>query len=583
VSPPSEQLIATTRAWIAQDPDPNTRAELEALLESAADQGAELRERFSGPLVFGTAGLRGIVGAGETRMNRAVVRRATSGLATYLLEHVADAATKGVVIGYDGRRMSHELAHETAGVLLARGFAVHLSDGVCPTPIVAFAVKHLGCAAGVMVTASHNPPQYNGFKVYAQNAAQIIAPIDALIATGIDASGPAHEIALADLEAETTSGRLRSFGKALTENYLDAIAALVPKNGDRNFDVAYTPLHGVGAPWVEAAMKRAGFDSFHTVAEQREPDGAFPTVEFPNPEEPGAMDAVLALAEDKDAPLVLANDPDADRLAVAVRDPSGTYKMLTGNELGVLLGHFLLEKTENNDRSLVIASLVSSPLLGVIAADRGARYEETLTGFKWIANRAMALEAESGVSFLFGYEEALGYTVGTVVRDKDGISAAVVLTAIAAILRKEGRTLLDELERIARRYGLYASHQHSLRFSGSAGNAKMAAVMAGLRENPPDTIGGHAIMGLTDCQASTRRGHDGLTTPLSLPKSNVLIYDLEGGHRVIARPSGTEPKLKFYFDVREPLTENEALEHARTRADEHIAALKIDLLHRLDI
>ncbi len=569
-----EELVAAAEAWAAADPDATTRDELRALIAVASD---ELAERFAGPLAFGTAGLRGILGAGESRMNRAVVRRTSAGLARHLLERVPGAAQRGVVVGYDGRRQSDVFAEDTAAVLTAAGIRVHLSEGLCPTPIVAFAVRDLGAAAGVMVTASHNPPQYNGYKVYADNGAQIIPPTDLHIAEAIAAVGPAASIPVLALDDARERGLLHRFGADVDRRYLDAIVALCPREGrGRDLPIVYTPLHGVGHRLLRSAMQAAGFGAVHTVPEQAEPDGAFPTVAFPNPEEPGALDLSLALAERQRAAIILANDPDADRLAVAVRDESGHYQQLTGNELGALLGHYVLSQTRGDDR-LVIASLVSSPQLGVIARAQRVHYEETLTGFKWIANKAMEREAQ-GQRFVFGFEEALGYTVGTVVRDKDGISAALVLASLAAELHARGETLLDELARIAQRYGLYASGQRSLAFPGAAGPSRMAALMDGLRAGPPAAIGGAAVVGITDFDGGTRSA-GGAVTPIDFPRSDVLVFDLEGGHRVIARPSGTEPKMKIYFDVRAEW--DGTLAATKARAQAHIERLAGDFLASL--
>jgi len=574
---PTDALIAAAKAWVQQDPDPTCRTELEALIGA---RSSELNERFAGPLVFGTAGLRGIVGAGESRMNRAVVRRTSAGLAKYLLEHHPDASERGVVVGYDGRHLSDVFARDTAAVLCAAGITTHLSSTTCPTPAVAFAVTDLNAVAGVMVTASHNPPQYNGYKVYAANGAQIISPTDRLIAESIAAGRGASDVPVADLDNARERGLLRSFGDDIDRRYLDAIAALtLDDGGDRSLSMVYTPLHGVGHRLLRIAMEAAGFDNLHTVAEQAEPDGNFPTVAFPNPEEDGALDLALALAKEKDAALIIANDPDADRLAAAVRTAPGKYLQLTGNELGTLLGHHLIQRDAGTDK-LVIASLVSSPLLGVIARELGVAYAETLTGFKWIANKAMQLERDAGKRFVFGYEEALGYTVGTVVRDKDGISAAVVLASLAAELRTRGETLVDELFRIAQRFGLYASGQRSLGFSGADGPQRMAAMMASIRETPPEVIGDAAVIACTDVANGTRRDRSGDAQPIDLPESDVLVFDLDGGHRVIARPSGTEPKMKIYFDVRETLHEDDSLASAKSRANAHIDRLASDFLDR---
>ena len=566
------ELVAQAEAWLAQDPDPETRAELAALVRA---RSPELAERFAGPLEFGTAGLRGIIGAGETRMNRAVVRRTTAGLASYLLAE--GGAEGGVVVGYDGRRLSRELAEDTAGVLAAAGIRVHLSDKLCPTPLVAFAVRHLGAAAGVMVTASHNPPAYNGYKVYADNGAQIIPPLDQHIAAAIARAPAANEVPLLSLDEARERGLCTTVGQVLDRRYLDGVATLYrPSKHAGALRIAYTPLHGVGLHLCRRALAEAGFAHVAVVAAQAEPDGAFPTVAFPNPEEKGALDLGLELARATDAALLVANDPDADRLSISVRRAVGDYLALTGNELGILLGHYLLtggDPAGDTGERLVVASLVSSPALGAIARALGVRFEETLTGFKWIENRGMQLEAETGARFVFGYEEALGYAVGPLVRDKDGISAAVVLCTLAAELAAEGHTLLDELERIARRFGLYASSQRSVGFPGASGKAQMGALMARLRAAPPNSIAGLAVTALSDVKRGVRRAHDGSESPLTLPESDVLVFELAGGQRVIARPSGTEPKMKIYFDVREELAPGEPLAAAQARANALIGRL----------
>ncbi|WP_437790586.1 phospho-sugar mutase [Sorangium sp. So ce693] len=575
-------VLEPAERWLAHDPDPETQSELRRLIDAAraGEDGvrAELAERFAGPLEFGTAGIRGVLGAGESRMNRAVILRTTAGLARHLLEAIGDKArSAGVVIGYDGRRMSREFAEDTACALAAAGIPSHLSPIPCPTPIAAFAVGHLGAAAGVMVTASHNPPEYNGFKVYWDNGAQIIPPHDTSIATAIDASPPADQVPRMPLDEARRLGLVRDFPEALERDYLGAIRGLaVRSDGDRDLCIVYTPLHGVGDRLVHRALGEAGFTRVASVPEQAEPDGAFPTVAFPNPEEKGAMDLAFALAKQEGADLVLANDPDVDRLAVAVRRPDGEYEQLTGNQVGVLLGHYLLTegRAQGEDgRRLVLASCVSTPMLGVIAAALGVHYEETLTGFKWIANRAMDIERSTGARFVFGFEEALGYTVGPVVRDKDGISAAALVAELAAVRKAEGRTLLDELQAITRKYGLYMSGQRSYTLRGVDGLEKIAAIMAALRKSPPAAIGGVPVVAWRDFEARTRTTSDGLVEPLVLPPSNVLVYELDGGSRLIARPSGTEPKIKFYFDVREEVAADEPLGDAEARATARLDAL----------
>ncbi|RMG09409.1 MAG: phospho-sugar mutase [Planctomycetota bacterium] len=564
------ELRARAHEWLRHDPDPATRSELEDLLARGDEAQAELAERFAGPLRFGTAGLRGLLGAGIARMNRAVVLRTTYGLAQTLLARDPERARRrGVAVGYDGRRMSREFAEDAVGVLAAQGVPAHLVPSPCPTPLLAFAVTELGAAAGVMITASHNPPEYNGYKVYAANGAQIVPPLDEAIAAAIDAAPPADAIERAEADAARGAGRLVEHGEELERRYLEAVSACATfgPGGRRDLPLVYTPLHGVGERLVRRILEGAGFSDLATVAEQRDPDGDFPTVRFPNPEEPGALDLGLALARERDAALLLANDPDADRLAVAVRRGPGDYVVLTGNELGVLLGHALLTRGAfpgGADR-LVATTIVSSPQLGAIARSLGVRYEETLTGFKWIANLAIEQERAAGARFVFGYEEALGYTVGPTVRDKDGVGAALAVAELAAHLAAEGRTLLDALEDIAREYGLYASAQRSTVYPGTEGLRAMGAIMDGLRARPPATIAGARVIEVRDYLAGVG----------GLPRSNVLGFHLEGGDRIIARPSGTEPKIKFYFDVRLELGEEPyaaGKERARARIEELASA-----------
>jgi phosphomannomutase len=572
----SGDLRRKAEQWLADDPDPATREELRALLSAGDAAAADLADRFAGSLEFGTAGLRGVLGAGPNRMNRAVVLRTTHGLAQHLLRTVQGAAERGVVIGYDGRRLSRELADDTAHVLAAAGIRAHRFIHAVPTPVTAFAVKQLGAAAGVMVTASHNPPEYNGYKVYWENAAQIIPPTDSAIAALIEGAPVAREVDCMDEAEARAQGKLADLGEAIEVQYLDAVRELtVHTAGDRALRIVYTPLHGVGDALAREALARAGFTNVTSVPEQQKPDGAFPTVAFPNPEEKGAMDLAFALGRKLGADLVLANDPDADRLAVAVpvsgETPSG-FVQLTGNQVGVLLGHYLLTEGAARDMRLVIASVVSSPMLGVIARALGVRYEETLTGFKWIANRAMDLERE-GYRFVFGYEEALGYTVGNVVRDKDGISGAVLAAEIAAVLRARGRTLLDELEAIARTFGLFVSMQVNVTKKGATGAQEIAALMDRLRGASPMRIGDHDVESVCDYRAQTRTSKGGAVSPLTLPRSNVLAFELAGGSRIIARPSGTEPKVKFYFDVREAMTPGERIRDTNARAERTMKAL----------
>jgi phosphomannomutase len=568
------ELRALVERWMSDDPDPRTREELRSLLGATDPSATDLPDRFAGALEFGTAGLRGVLGAGPNRMNRAVVARTTWGLAEELLASVPGAAGRGVVVGGDARRMSRELSEDTAAILAAAGLKVLLFPGPVPTPLVGFTVKHTRAAAGVVVTASHNPPEYNGYKVYWENAAQIVPPVDARIAAAIARAPAAKDVVRPGLEELRSRGRVADAPASMERAYLDAVRALAvhPTEGDRTLRIVYTPMHGVGDSLARRALAEAGFADVTSVPEQREPDGAFPTVSFPNPEEKGAMDLAFSLAAKTGAQLVLANDPDADRLAVAV--PEGDrYRQLTGNQVGVLLGHYLLTEKPASRPRAVIASIVSTPLLGRIAATLGVRYEETLTGFKWIANRAMELERE-GVQVVFGFEEALGYCVGDAVRDKDGISAAVLAAEVAAVLRARGRTVQDELDAIARRWGVFTSTQVNVTRKGSSGAAELRAMMDRLRASPPARIADDEVVAVSDYDVPARRdARTGEARPLSLPRSNVLSFELASGSRVIARPSGTEPKAKFYFDVRQEVAAGEGVAEATARAEATVGRL----------
>jgi phosphomannomutase len=580
-------LFARARAHLDHDIDPEAQAELAALLAraEAGEREAllELEDRFSGPLTFGTAGLRGLLGAGENRMNRAVVVRATAGLVAWVLEQQPDARARGIVVGRDGRRLSEALQRDAAEVIAAAGIPVHFLPGTTPTPVTAFAVEHLGAAAGIMVTASHNPPAYNGYKVYWGNGAQIIPPHDAGIAARIDAAPGARSVPRLDLEEARSRGLVRD-ASAVEAEYLAAVGRLVfaPDAPVGDLSIAYSALHGVGERVFRKAMAARGFTRLVTVAEQAEPDGRFPTVAFPNPEEPGALDLVLALAKARGAELVLVNDPDADRLGAAVLDPArGEYVVLGGNDIGVLLAHHLLTATkgEGTER-LVMATLVSSRLLAQMARDLGVRYEETLTGFKWIANESLRLASSTGARFLFGYEEALGYTVRTVVRDKDGISAAMVLAELAAVEKAHGRTLLDRLDALRRRHGLFVGRQKSLTLPGRDGLERIAAAMAALRRDPPRELAGVPLARRWDLSDGAQVDAEGRVERDERWRGDVLVYELLGGGRVSVRPSGTEPKIKLYLEVAERPAEGEALAVAETRGKARLDALERDLLAR---
>jgi phosphomannomutase len=522
-----DELLAQAEAWRDDDPDPLTRSELSVVIESArgGDMAAvdDLRDRFSGLLEFGTAGLRGELGAGPHRMNQSVVIRAAAGLAAYLQ---GQGKQPSVVIGYDARHNSDVFARDTAAVVTAVGGSAMVLPHRLPTPVLAFAIRHLGCDAGVMVTASHNPPRDNGYKVYLGDGSQIVPPADAGIADAIVAIERTADVPLAE------DGWVTLDDEPLLA-YLDGVAAVPRPDTPRDLSIVHTPLHGVGRDVLVAALVKAGFAAPYVVVSQGDPDPDFPTVAFPNPEEPGAIDAALDAARARGADIVLANDPDADRCAVAVPDDSadGGWRMLRGDEVGVLLGAHLIERGVP-DGAVFANSIVSSRWLAALCADAGIRHEETLTGFKWIG-RVPGLH--------YGYEEALGYCVDPArVRDKDGVSAALLMAELAAGLKAAGRTLPDRLDELAARHGLYQSDQLSVRVDDLA---QIGAAMQHLREHSPSALGGSEVTQLDDLEHPTS----------GLPPTDGLRFLMADGSRVIVRPSGTEPKLKCYLEVIVPV------------------------------
>lgn len=547
--PDLAETVAAARAWVADDPDPTTRAELEAVLAAVetgdAAAAADLADRFSGMLEFGTAGLRGALGAGPNRMNRVVVRRAAAGLTAHLQESLGRRDVT-VVIGFDARHQSDAFARDTAGVVEAAGGRAMVLPRALPTPVLAFAVRYLGCDAGVMVTASHNPPQDNGYKVYLGDGSQIVPPADAQISAAIDRFPTAASVAIVDDGWET-------LGDDLVEAYVDAAARVVPDTAPREVSIVHTALHGVGDEVLRMAFAAAGFTDPAGVASQRRPDPEFPTVSFPNPEEPGAIDAALELARELSPDVVIANDPDADRCAVAVDDPvAGRWRMLRGDEVGALLGAEALAHRHGEPDAVVACSIVSSQLLGAMARAAGVRHEETLTGFKWIS-RVPGL--------IYGYEEALGYCVdpGTV-KDKDGITAALVVAAMTARLHAQGRTLLDVLDDLAREHGVHATDSFSVRV---ADLSLIPELMTRLRTQMPDTVAGQPISRTDDLS----RGDGGL------PPTEGRRWFLADGTRIIARPSGTEPKLKVYLEAVVPLADDD-LAQARASAARRLADVR---------
>jgi phosphomannomutase len=550
-------------AWLDADPDTLTRTELAGIrARGAADEAAAL---FAGRLEFGTAGLRGTLGPGPLRMNRLVVRQTTAGLADYLERTVPDAKSRGVVVAHDARRMSPEFAAETVGVLAARGFRVFAFDGITATPVCAWAVLDRGAAAGIMVTASHNPPEYNGYKVYWGNGAQIIPPHDEGIARAIALVEKSGAIELAD--ARAVAVHKTTLTTHDETRYLDAVVArrISASRQESSLRVAYSAMHGVGAHLALPLLRRAGYAAVASVASQEAPDGEFPTVRFPNPEEPGAIDLLLDLAASSGAQVAVANDPDADRVAVAVPARDEGWLTLTGDQVGALLGSHVL--SHGTVPCTVATTIVSSRLLSRIAAAHGAEFVETLTGFKWIANAAIDRERD-GIPFAFGYEEAIGYTVGPLVRDKDGIGSLLAIVDMADALARQGRTLLDELDALYRVHGVFATRQVSLKV-----NAAAESPGARLRRSPPTEIGGSAVERHIDLLAGIETGTPPGSKRLTLPSSDVLMWYTADDSRIIVRPSGTEPKVKCYYEVVEPVGHAESVGAAQARATKRLDQL----------
>lgn len=536
-------LVSMAREWAEGDPDPSTSSELLDIIESGDSEA--LQAAIGGTLEFGTAGIRAEVGAGSNRMNRAVVIKTTRGLADFLLGG-SDTEPEGpVVVGFDARPSSRQFAQDTVGVLAAAGISVVYFEEVTPTPLVAFAAKVLGACAAVVVTASHNPPADNGYKVYDSNAAQIISPTDTDIAAAIASTGPAKEIPLIVDVFAGSHPLVRRAPESILEQYWEEVSRYRACMPSETLRIVYTPLHGVGGSTVVDLFSRTVHSDFHVVESQFAPDGTFPTVAFPNPEEPGALDLALEKAGEIGAGLVIGNDPDADRLAGAVAD-GDTWRLFTGNELGVILGSHLLENPPATmaKRPITANSVVSSPMLADIASAYGAEHLVTLTGFKWIINAALAAESEGAAEFLFGYEEALGYSVGRTVRDKDGMAAAVLLADIAALQSENGLTLLDLLHDLWRRYGLWVSTQKSLVRPGEQGQGEIVRAVEAIAQNPPQAVGDAKVVGMVDYRVGAE------DRPPWLGAQPLIQLDLKGG-RILARPSGTEPKLKIYVDLRE--------------------------------
>ena len=535
--------------------DEATKAELKAI---EGDEN-EIKERFYMDLEFGTAGLRGIIGAGINRMNIYVVRRATQGLANYIIKQ--GAADKGVAIAYDSRNMSPEFAMEAAMTLAANGIKAYKFESLRPTPELSFAVRELGCVAGINITASHNPPEYNGYKVYWEDGAQFTPPHDKGVTEEVLAIEDLSSVKTTDEASAIAAGKYEVIGKEIDDKYIAQVKAQVvnQKAIDEMQDqirIVYTPLHGTGNIPARRVMKEIGFTHVYVVPEQELPDGNFPTVSYPNPEAKEAFELGLKLAKEKDADLVLATDPDADRLGVYVKDAkSGEYIPLTGNMSGSLLCEYVLSQKQAEGKipadGQVVKSIVSTNLIDAVAKAYGAELIEVLTGFKWIGKQILKNETTGTGTYLFGMEESYGCLIGTYARDKDAISATAALCEAAAYYKQKGMTLWDAMVAMYEKYGYYKDSVKSIGLSGIEGLAKIQSIMETLRNNTPAEVGGYKVVSARDYKLDTIRDMaTGAVKPTGLPASNVLYYDLEDGAWICVRPSGTEPKIKFYFGVK---------------------------------
>ena len=545
------------QAWLSNPYfDEETKAELKAI----ANDGKEIKERFYKDLEFGTAGLRGVIGAGTNRMNIYTVRKATQGLANYIMQK--GFASKGVAIAYDSRRMSPEFANEAALCLAANGIKAYIFESLRPTPELSYAVRKLGCIAGINITASHNPPEYNGYKVYWEDGAQITPPHDKGIMDEVQKVTDYNTVKTMDVEAAKAAGLYEVIGAEIDDAYIEELKKQVIhwdaiKEVSKDLKIVYSPLHGTGNIPARRVLKELGFENVYVVKEQELPDGEFPTVSYPNPESEEAFELGLKLAKEVDADLVLATDPDADRLGVYVKDNiSGDYKVLTGNMSGCLLEEYELSQRQAVNGKLpedgaVISTIVTSNMAGTIAKSYGLRFIEVLTGFKFIGQQILGFEQSGVGTYLFGFEESYGCLIGTHARDKDAIVATMALCEAAAYYKTQGKTLWDAMIDMYEKYGYYKDDIQSITLKGIEGLAKIQEILETLRNEPPVEIAGYKVLKARDYKADTIKDlATGEVTTTGLPSSNVLYYDLTDDAWLCVRPSGTEPKVKFYYGVK---------------------------------
>ena len=534
--------------------DEETKAELRAI----EGDDNEIKERFYTELEFGTAGLRGIIAAGTNRMNKYIVRRATQGLANYILSQ--NGQDKGVAIAYDSRHFSPEFADEAALCLNANGIKAYVFDSLRPTPELSYAVRELKCIAGINVTASHNPPAYNGYKVYWEDGAQITPPHDKGIMDAIKAIKDFSEVLTMDKEEAKAKGLYNVIGKDIDDSYIERLKSQVKnpeviKEMQKDISIVYTPLHGTGNIPARRVLKEIGFENVYVVPEQELPDGNFPTVSYPNPEAAEAFELALKLAKEKDADLVLATDPDADRLGVYVKDKNGDYKVLTGNMSGSLLAEYeisqIKEKSGIPEDGALIKTIVTTNLADAIAKSYNIKLIEVLTGFKYIGQQILGFENSGKGTYLFGFEESYGCLIGTHARDKDAIVATMALCEAAAYYKKQGKTLWDVMLDMYEKYGYYKDGIKAIELAGIEGLEKIKQILNTLRDNTPTEIAGYKVLSARDYDKDTVKNLEtGEVTTTGLPQSNVLYYDLSDNAWLCVRPSGTEPKVKFYYGVK---------------------------------
>ncbi|MFD2785159.1 phospho-sugar mutase [Hymenobacter rubripertinctus] len=572
----SPDLQTKINTWLTNDYDAATQAEIRDLL--AGNQDDQLSDAFYRNLEFGTGGLRGIMGAGSNRMNRYTLGMATQGLSNYLLQQFPGQEIK-VAIAHDSRNNSPEFARIAADIFSANGITVFLFDALRPTPELSFAIRFLGCQSGCVVTASHNPKEYNGFKVYWNDGAQVVAPHDQNIIREVEGIQSVREV-----KFQADPARIHLVGAEIDAAYLAQVKQLSinPAAVQRQHDlkIVYTPLHGTGITLVPAALAQLGFDNVHIVAAQATPDGNFPTVLSPNPEEKVAMQMALDEAQQLDADLVLATDPDSDRVGIALKNNAGEWVLVNGNQTAALLTHYLLSARQQagkrTDQDFIVYTIVTSDVLGDIARAQGVKAYQTLTGFKYIAGIIRELEGQE--TYIGGGEESYGYMIGDFVRDKDAVSACALLAEMAAVAKDQGHTLYQEMVQMYLTYGFYKEHLISITKKGQRGAQEIQEMMRELRATPPATIAGQPVVELRDYKTGRIKNlRTGLETETGLESSNVLQFILEDGSKISARPSGTEPKIKFYFSVKQPLESAVDFDLADRLAGEKIQAIIADM------